>query len=72
MEAAAQAAGLVYAHLPVQGGYQSPEEIAQCAALLEGLAAPVADVLPQRRTLDQAVPASDLARRLKRVTAERT
>ena len=41
MEAAAQAAGLVYAHLPVQGGYQSPEEIAQCAALLKSLPRPL-------------------------------
>ena len=41
MEAAAQAAGLVYAHLPVQGGYQSPEEIAQCAALLKALPRPL-------------------------------
>ena len=41
IEAAAQAAGLVYAHLPVQGGYQSPEEIAQCAALLKTLPRPL-------------------------------
>ena len=34
IEAAARAAGLVYAFLPVQGGYQSPEEIAKFAALL--------------------------------------
>lgn len=38
---AAQAAGLAYAHLPVQGGYQSPEEIAQCAALLKTLPRPL-------------------------------
>ena len=41
IEAAAKAAGLAYAHLPVQGGYQSPEEIAQCAALLKSLPRPL-------------------------------
>lgn len=41
MEAAAQAAGLRYAHLPVDGGYQSPEEIAAFAQLLQDLPAPV-------------------------------
>ncbi|MBP7132381.1 MAG: hypothetical protein RJA63_3612 [Pseudomonadota bacterium] len=41
IEAAAKAAGLVYAFLPVQGGYQSPEEIAQCAALLKTLPRPL-------------------------------
>lgn len=41
IEAAARAAGLVYAYLPVQGGYQSPEEIAQCAALLNQLPRPL-------------------------------
>ena len=41
MEAAAKAAGLQYAYLPVQGGYQSPEEIAQCAALLDTLPRPL-------------------------------
>ncbi|MFW9617850.1 TIGR01244 family sulfur transferase [Aquabacterium sp.] len=41
IEQAAQAAGLAYAHLPVQGGYQSPEEIAQCAALLKTLPRPL-------------------------------
>lgn len=41
IEAAAKAAGLQYAHLPVQGGYQSPEEIAQCAALLKTLPRPL-------------------------------
>ncbi len=39
--AAALAAGLQYAHLPVQGAYQSPEEIAQCAALLKSLPRPL-------------------------------
>lgn len=39
--AAAAAAGLQYAHLPVQGGYQSPEEVAQCAALLASLPRPL-------------------------------
>lgn len=41
IEAAAQAAGLAYAHLPVQGGYQSPEEIARCAELLKTLPRPL-------------------------------
>lgn len=41
IEAAAQAAGLAYAHLPVQGGYQSPEQIAQCASLLKSLPRPL-------------------------------
>lgn len=41
IEAAAKAAGLQYAHLPVQGGYQSPEQIAQCAALLKALPRPL-------------------------------
>lgn len=41
IEAAARAAGLAYAHLPVQGGYQSPEEIAQCAELLKTLPRPL-------------------------------
>lgn len=41
IEAAAQAAGLVYAYLPVQGGYQSPEQIAQCASLLKSLPRPL-------------------------------
>jgi uncharacterized protein (TIGR01244 family) len=41
IEAAAKAAGLEYAYLPVQGGYQSPEEIAQCAALLKSLPRPL-------------------------------
>lgn len=41
MQAAAQAAGLAYAFLPVAGGYQSPEEIAQCAELLKTLPRPL-------------------------------
>ena len=41
MEAAAQAAGLRYVHLPVDGGYQSPQEIAAFAQLLRDLPAPV-------------------------------
>jgi uncharacterized protein (TIGR01244 family) len=40
IEVAAMAAGLAYAYLPVQGGYQSPEEIAQCAELLKTLPRP--------------------------------
>ena len=41
IEAAALAAGLQYRFLPVQGGYQSPEEIAAFAALLAELPRPV-------------------------------
>jgi uncharacterized protein (TIGR01244 family) len=41
IEAAAKAAGLQYAYLPVQGGYQSPEEISRCAALLKSLPRPL-------------------------------
>jgi uncharacterized protein (TIGR01244 family) len=39
--AAAQAAGLAYRFLPVQGGYQSPEEIAAFGALMQELPRPV-------------------------------
>ncbi|HEY0953742.1 MAG TPA: TIGR01244 family sulfur transferase [Roseateles sp.] len=41
IQAAAQAAGLEYRHLPVAGGYQSPEEIAAFAQLLEELPRPL-------------------------------
>lgn len=41
IEAAARAAGLQYVHLPVAGGYQSPEEIARCAELLATLPRPL-------------------------------
>ena len=41
IEAAAKAAGLEYRHLPVDGGYQSREEIAACAKLLQELPRPV-------------------------------
>ena len=41
IEAAARAAGLEYRFLPVQGGYQSPEEIAQFARLLAELPRPI-------------------------------
>lgn len=41
IEAAARAAGLEYRHLPVSGGYQSPEEIAAFARLLAELPHPV-------------------------------
>jgi uncharacterized protein (TIGR01244 family) len=41
MQAAAQAAGLAYRHLPVDGGYQSPEEIAAFAQLLQELPRPL-------------------------------
>lgn len=41
IEAAAKAAGLEYAYLPVSGGYQSPEEIARCAELLKTLPRPL-------------------------------
>ena len=39
--AAARAAGLEYRHLPVAGGYQSPEEIAQFAELLKTMPRPL-------------------------------
>ncbi|WP_140628532.1 TIGR01244 family sulfur transferase [Methylibium rhizosphaerae] len=41
IEAAARAAGLEYRFLPVSGAYQSPEEIAAFAKLLEELPRPV-------------------------------
>jgi uncharacterized protein (TIGR01244 family) len=41
VEAAARAAGLEYRHLPVAGGYQSPEEVAAMARLLEELPRPL-------------------------------
>ncbi len=41
MQAAAEAAGLAYRHLPVSGMYQSPEEAAAMAQLLRELPAPV-------------------------------
>ena len=41
MAQAAQAAGLHYRHLPVQGGYQSPEEIAAFQQLLAELPKPI-------------------------------
>jgi uncharacterized protein (TIGR01244 family) len=41
IQAAAEAAGLEYRHLPVAGGYQSPEEIAAFADLLEELPRPL-------------------------------
>ena len=41
IEAAATAAGLQYRHLPVAGGYQSPEEIAAFADLLAELPRPL-------------------------------
>jgi len=41
IEAAAQAAGLAYRHLPVSGAYQSPEEAAELARLLAELPRPV-------------------------------
>lgn len=41
VEAAARAAGLTYAFLPVQGGYQSPEEIARFAELVSSLPKPI-------------------------------
>jgi uncharacterized protein (TIGR01244 family) len=39
--AAAQAAGLEYRHLPVAGGYQSPEQVAAMARLLQELPRPL-------------------------------
>ena len=41
VEAAAVAAGLQYRHLPVDGGWQSPEQIAEFARLLAELPTPV-------------------------------
>jgi len=41
MADAAAAAGLEYRYLPVNGAYQSPEEIAAFAALLQALPRPV-------------------------------
>jgi uncharacterized protein (TIGR01244 family) len=41
IEAAARAAGLEYRHLPVDGGYQSPEEIAAMAQLRAELPRPL-------------------------------
>lgn len=41
LEAAAVAAGLEYRFLPVNGGYQSPEEIAAFALLLARLPTPI-------------------------------
>ncbi|WP_293996474.1 TIGR01244 family sulfur transferase [Sphaerotilus sp.] len=41
IEAAARAAGLQYAHLPVAGGYQSPEEIARFAELIAAMPRPL-------------------------------
>lgn len=41
MEAAARAAGLDYRFLPVAGNYQSPEEAAACALLLDTMPKPV-------------------------------
>ena len=41
MQAAAQAAGLDYAFLPVQPAFQTPDEIARMRALVEQLPKPV-------------------------------
>lgn len=41
MQAAALAAGLQYAHLPVEPGVQTPEEIARFAELLSELPKPI-------------------------------
>jgi uncharacterized protein (TIGR01244 family) len=41
MQAAAEAAGLHYRHLPVSGGYQSSQEIAAFAQLLQELPRPI-------------------------------
>ena len=41
VEEAAKAAGLAYRHLPVAGGYQSPEEIAAFRALVADLPHPL-------------------------------
>lgn len=42
IEAAASAAGLAYAHLPVAPAYQSPEEAARFRELLDALPKPIA------------------------------
>ena len=60
MEAAARAAGLEYRYLPVDGGYQSPEEIAAFAQLLAELPRPL---LAYCRSGDRSALASALARR---------
>ena len=41
LEGAATAAGLVYAHLPVAPGYQSPEEATRFRELLDTLPRPI-------------------------------
>jgi uncharacterized protein (TIGR01244 family) len=41
VEAAALAAGLAYRHLPVNGAYQSPEEIAAFKLLIDSLPKPI-------------------------------
>jgi uncharacterized protein (TIGR01244 family) len=41
MQAAAEAVGLAYRHLPVDGGWQSPEQIAAFAELLTTLPQPM-------------------------------
>jgi uncharacterized protein (TIGR01244 family) len=41
IEAAAVAAGLAFRFLPVEGGWQSPEQIAECARLLADLPRPI-------------------------------
>ncbi|HEY4084232.1 MAG TPA: TIGR01244 family sulfur transferase [Burkholderiaceae bacterium] len=41
VEAAARAAGLEYRYLPVNGAYQSPEEIAAMRALVDALPKPI-------------------------------
>jgi uncharacterized protein (TIGR01244 family) len=41
IEAAARSAGLEYRHLPVDGGYQSPEQAAAMARLLAELPRPL-------------------------------
>jgi uncharacterized protein (TIGR01244 family) len=41
LQTAAAAAGLQYRYLPVSGGYQSPDEIAAFARLLEELPRPI-------------------------------
>ena len=46
LEAAARAAGLEYAFLPVQSAFQTPEEIARFGELLDDAAAPDPRVLP--------------------------
>jgi hypothetical protein len=56
MQAAARAAGLEYRHLPVDGAYQSPEQIAAFAVAAAGTAAAPAGLLPLGCAVHAPVP----------------